>query len=138
MAFIKMATRFGTQSFYSNGQLIGLTCPNAYGMGSITYAPFEASPVERTMEHQDGTASHFDRQGHMTGTSYQDQLGNSHFLGSDGHAIHSYDTLLGVNMCDDHGLVKSIIGESGLAHELAKAYMSGKIEFSQDLSDIII
>ena len=27
MAFIKMATRFGTQSFYSNGQLIGLTCP---------------------------------------------------------------------------------------------------------------
>ena len=52
--------------FYSNGQLIGLTCPNAYGMGSITYAPFEASPVERTMEHQDGTASHFDGQGHMT------------------------------------------------------------------------
>ena len=29
MAFIKMATRFGTQSFYSNGQLIGLTSPNA-------------------------------------------------------------------------------------------------------------
>ena len=95
MAFIKMATRFGTQSFYSNGQLIGLTCPNAYGMGSITYAPFEASPVERTMEHQDGTFSHFDGQGHMTGTSYQDQLGNSHFLGSDGHVIHSYDTSLG-------------------------------------------
>lgn len=77
MAFIKMATRFGTQSFYSNGQLIGLTCPNAYGMGSITYAPFEASPVERTMEHQDGTFSHFDGQGHMTGTSYQDLARNS-------------------------------------------------------------
>ncbi|BBT05375.1 hypothetical protein WP7S18E06_08740 [Aeromonas hydrophila] len=50
MAFIKMATRFGTQSFYSNGQLIGLTCPNAYGMGSITYGKCEQVSHEQKMK----------------------------------------------------------------------------------------
>lgn len=139
MAFISQATRFGTQSFYSNGQLIGLTTPNAYGMGSVTYAPFAANPTEHTMEHPDGSTTHFDGQGNMTGTSYQDQLGNNHFFGMDGHSMHECQTTFGANIINDHGeVIKHLIGDSQDAGELATKFLSGSMDFGDDLFDQII
>ena len=137
MAIIQSTTRFGTTSLFNNGQLVGLSSPSAYGMGSITHAPFQSTPSEKTVDHQSGMTSHYDGNGRYTGSSFKDQLGNKHFTDTSGDRVDIHAGQFGVDMTGPGGVFKRIIGDSDDAMELATKYASGAIDHGQDLIDTV-
>lgn len=138
MAFINKTTGFGTTSLFSqNGTLIGSSTPSTFNLGTVYHQPFQSMPNHREIETQSGSSVHLDSNGGFRGISYKDQLGNSHFSGTDGQFRNTINTTSGANVYENGSLVKRFVGNSTDANQLAESFSQGALNLSDDLVDVI-
>ncbi|MDA0149311.1 hypothetical protein [Vibrio sp. LaRot3] len=137
MSFIQKTTMFDTQSLFSaNGQIIGSSIQSPFNLGTHYYQPGSPSPTHHEVENAFGT-NHYDGSGQYLGTTREDALGNKHFNGADGSHSFVQENAMGANVFENGVLTKSIVGDSTDAHELASNFMSGAVDLSDDLVDLI-